>query len=83
MTWAVQSSLYQHKSLRKEDSGTVYEQKADWKWHEDKLIKRNQNKTDWMKNAIKVDLTKSFSDCACRIKNFNFERKVCEILKSS
>ncbi len=44
MNWAVQSSLYQHKSLRKEDRGTVYERKADWKWHEDKLIKTNQNK---------------------------------------
>ena len=31
MIWAVQSSLYRHKSLRKEDSGTGYEQKADWK----------------------------------------------------
>ena len=31
MIWAVQSSLYRHKSLRKEDSGTGYGQKADWK----------------------------------------------------
>ena len=46
MIWAVQSSLYRHKSLRKEDSGTGYEQKADWKevkWQEDKWIKTNQN----------------------------------------
>ena len=31
MIWAVQSSLYRQKSLRKEDSGAGYEQKADWK----------------------------------------------------
>ena len=31
LAWAVQSSLYQHKSPRKEDSGTGYKQKADWK----------------------------------------------------
>ena len=54
MIWAVQSSLYKHKSLRKEDSGTGYEQKADWKKvkrHEDKWIKTNQNEDkldgDW------------------------------------
>lgn len=53
MAWAVQSSLYQHKSLRNEDSGTGYEQKAESevKWHEDKWIKTNQNEDrldeDW------------------------------------
>ena len=54
MVWAVQSSLYRHKIHRKEDSGTGYEQKADWKkvkWHEDKWIKTNQNEDkldgDW------------------------------------
>ena len=46
--------MYRHKSLRKEDSGTGYEQKADWKevkWQEDKWIKTNQNEDrldgDW------------------------------------
>ena len=66
MAWAVQSSLYRHKSFRKEDSGTGYEQKGDWKrskWHEDKWIKTNQNEDrldgDWMK----VDPTKSLKLC--------------------
>ena len=58
--------MYRHKSLRKEDSGTGYEQKADWKevkWQEDKWIKTNQNEDrldgDWMK----VDPTKSLKLC--------------------
>ena len=54
--------MYRHKSLRKEDSGTGYEQKADWKevkWQEDKWIKTNQNEDrldgDWNESGpIKV-----------------------------
>ena len=68
MIWAVQSSLYRHKSLRKEDSGTGYEQKADWKkWNDIKMNESKQirMKTNWMETEIKVDLTKSFSNCAC------------------
>ena len=47
--------------------------------------KQIRMKTNWMKTEIKVDLTKSFSNwqiVPVGIENFNFERKVCEILTS-